>query len=148
MAHPPALEAWSREGRWLEVGGRRLWVSDRGESGERPDLVCLHGFPSFAHDFHRVLPTLREAGRVIVHDHLGFGLSDKPKAHAQEEQHRHHRRGDLHGDDESGREHLQNKFWREAGKIDPMRINEFEAVHQCADQDVVPVESKKEQHIV
>ena len=82
MAHPPALEAWSREGRWLEVGGRRLWVSDRGESGERPDLVCLHGFPSFAHDFHRVLPTLREAGRVIVHDHLGFGLSDKPKAHA------------------------------------------------------------------
>lgn len=79
--HPSALEAWSREGQWHEVAGRRIWCSDGGEAGERPALVCLHGFPSFAHDFHRVLPSLRVKGRVVVHDHLGFGLSDKPKEH-------------------------------------------------------------------
>jgi pimeloyl-ACP methyl ester carboxylesterase len=79
--HSPALDAWSNEGRWYEIAGRRIWCSDGGEPGPRPALVCLHGFPSFSHDFHRVLPALRAKGRVVVHDHLGFGLSDKPEGH-------------------------------------------------------------------
>jgi pimeloyl-ACP methyl ester carboxylesterase len=38
----------------------------------------LHGYPTSSHDYYRVLPDLAAHYRVIVHDHLGFGLSDKP----------------------------------------------------------------------
>lgn len=79
---PPELDRWSQSGRHLKVGGRRIWVREGGSANpEAADLLCLHGFPSFAHDFHRVLPSLEAARRVIVHDHLGFGLSDKPQGH-------------------------------------------------------------------
>jgi pimeloyl-ACP methyl ester carboxylesterase len=41
--------------------------------------VLLHGYPTSSHDYYRVLPELAAHSRVIVHDHLGFGLSDKPQ---------------------------------------------------------------------
>lgn len=41
-------------------------------------IVVLHGFPTCSFDFSRALPVLAERRRVILHDHLGFGLSEKP----------------------------------------------------------------------
>lgn len=68
---------WRSKGSHHTLHGRTLFVVDTGEN--KPALVLLHGYPTSSHDFHRVLPALAERFRVIVHDHLGFGLSDKPR---------------------------------------------------------------------
>ena len=70
------LDDWARLGSYHSVGRHRFFVVDTG--GDKPPLLVLHGYPTSSHDYHRVLPTLAERYRVIVHDHLGFGLSDKP----------------------------------------------------------------------
>ncbi len=75
------VEHWRAQGDVREVFGRRLFVVDSGAEGgaeDRPALVLLHGYPTSSFDFHRVWPSLKAHYRVIVHDHLGFGLSDKP----------------------------------------------------------------------
>jgi len=68
---------WQRRGSYLEVRGRRLFAVDLGPR-DAPALLVLHGFPSSSSDFHRVVDRLAEEHRVVLHDHLGFGLSDKP----------------------------------------------------------------------
>ena len=40
--------------------------------------MILHGYPTSSFDYQRALPHLSAGHRVVVHDHLGFGLSDKP----------------------------------------------------------------------
>lgn len=70
------VEEWRAEGSYHTLEGRTLFVVDSG--GDKEPLVILHGYPTSSHDFHRVLPALAREYRVIVHDHLGFGLSDKP----------------------------------------------------------------------
>lgn len=80
-------EQWTAQGAFHTVHGRTLFVVDTGssgsgadgEAGDKPVLVVLHGYPTSSHDYYRVLPALAERFRVIVHDHLGFGLSDKPE---------------------------------------------------------------------
>jgi pimeloyl-ACP methyl ester carboxylesterase len=42
-------------------------------------MVVLHGYPTSSLDYYKVLPELSKSYRVILHDHLGFGFSDKPK---------------------------------------------------------------------
>ncbi len=71
------LDRWQAEGTHHEVFGRRLFVRDLGGGGGTP-LAILHGFPSCSFDFNLALPYLAPVRRVVVHDHLGFGLSDKP----------------------------------------------------------------------
>jgi pimeloyl-ACP methyl ester carboxylesterase len=72
-----SLASWETLGRRVEVLGRRVFVVERGAG---PDvLAILHGFPSFSGDFCLVLDALAQRFRVVVHDHLGFGLSDKPR---------------------------------------------------------------------
>ena len=46
--------------------------------GEGPPLLILHGYPSSSHDYLAALPRLTQNYRVVLHDHLGFGLSQKP----------------------------------------------------------------------
>jgi soluble epoxide hydrolase/lipid-phosphate phosphatase len=42
-------------------------------------LLLLHGFPSTAQDWHRIVPALREHGLgVLAPDMLGYGGTDKP----------------------------------------------------------------------
>ena len=41
-------------------------------------MVILHGYPTSSYDYYKVLPELSKHYRVIIHDHLGFGFSDKP----------------------------------------------------------------------
>ena len=67
---------WLSRGQQVEVAGHSLFVMDEGHG---PALTLLHGFPTSAFDFHRVWPELTRCHRVIVHDHLGFGLSAKPE---------------------------------------------------------------------
>jgi pimeloyl-ACP methyl ester carboxylesterase len=74
------VDDWAKQGAYHSVGGHRLFAVDTG--GDKPALVVLHGYPTSSHDYHRVLPKLAESHRVIVHDHLGFGLSDKPPSYS------------------------------------------------------------------
>ena len=73
---PASVEQWRQRGKRVEVAGRKLFVVEQGSGPET--LVILHGYPTSSHDFVRALPELAKRYRVVVHDHLGFGLSDKP----------------------------------------------------------------------
>jgi pimeloyl-ACP methyl ester carboxylesterase len=70
------LERWRSQGSFVEVDSRRLFVVDQGPR-EGPAILVLHGFPSASYDFHRVLSELTRDCRLVVHDHSGFGLSEK-----------------------------------------------------------------------
>lgn len=71
------LDAWRERGRHVEILGRRIFVVEEGSS-DHPWLVILHGFPTSSADYHRVIDRFAARYRVVVHDHPGFGFSDKP----------------------------------------------------------------------
>lgn len=68
---------WQAKGSMQQIGEHQLFVIDNGVAKET--LVILHGYPTSSFDYHTVLPELSQHYRVIIHDHLGFGFSDKPK---------------------------------------------------------------------
>ncbi len=75
-SNPPSLSQWQEKGTYHQVDGKQVFVV---ESGAGPEtLVILHGYPTCSYDYWKVLPTLSQHFRVILHDHIGFGLSDKP----------------------------------------------------------------------
>ena len=83
-------------GQFLQLAGLRVFVVDTGPApaaaptsapGTAADtaaddggdaLLLLHGFPSSALDYHRILPVLSQRRRVVLVDFPGFGFSDKP----------------------------------------------------------------------
>ncbi len=70
-------EEWEKLGSYLTIQNRRIFVYDSG--GSKQAICILHGYPTSSLDYHKVLPVLEKKYRVIVHDHLGFGFSDKPQ---------------------------------------------------------------------
>jgi len=68
---------WKSKGKLHSVNGSSIFVIDKGDAKET--LVILHGYPTSSYDYYKVLPELTKKYRVIIHDHLGFGFSDKPK---------------------------------------------------------------------
>lgn len=71
-------EEWKSRGTFVALLGHRVFVVDSGLS-DAPTLALLHGYPTSSIDYHLVWPRLVSRFRVVVHDHLGFGLSDKPR---------------------------------------------------------------------
>ena len=47
------------------------------DEGEGDPIVMVHGLPTQAYMWRRVIPTVAEHGRVIAPDLINFGLSDK-----------------------------------------------------------------------
>ena len=78
------IEDWRARGAYHSIEGHSLFVVDTDPEGaeDRPALVVLHGYPTSSHDYYRVLDDLAREYRVIVHDHLGFGLSEKPQSYS------------------------------------------------------------------
>jgi pimeloyl-ACP methyl ester carboxylesterase len=76
-ALPAEIEAWRSSGREVSVFGQRVFARVEG-TGEGDPVLYLHGFPTSSFDLRHALPTLTKRRRVVVHDHLGFGLSEKP----------------------------------------------------------------------
>src|SRR5215467_6179093 len=72
---------WSARGTKHRIFGHDVFAVTEGADTGAP-LLVLHGFPSSSRDFAAALPRLAGARRVVVHDHLGFGLSDKPPAYS------------------------------------------------------------------
>jgi haloalkane dehalogenase len=62
-------------GRDFNRDGLRLHYIDEG-AGDL--VVMLHGNPTWSFYYRRLIDGLRDAHRVIVPDHIGCGLSDKP----------------------------------------------------------------------
>jgi haloalkane dehalogenase len=60
---------------FLDLSGIRLHYLDEG-AGE--PIVMLHGNPTWSYYYRRLVLALRGTNRVIVPDHVGCGLSDKP----------------------------------------------------------------------
>jgi len=59
--------------------GLRLHYVDEGRRDARVTFLCLHGEPSWAYLYRKMLPVFTGRGyRVIAPDFFGFGRSDKP----------------------------------------------------------------------
>jgi haloalkane dehalogenase len=63
------------ESHWLDLGGLRMHYVDEG-SGE--PIVMVHGNPTWSFYFRELIKEFRTTHRVVVPDHIGCGLSDKP----------------------------------------------------------------------
>ncbi len=72
------LSRWKDNGQFLEIYGRKIFVVTAGNE-KAPALLILHGFPTFSYDFAQTLSRLSQHYYVVLHDHPGFGLSDKPE---------------------------------------------------------------------
>jgi len=78
------LPGWPYEPHYTDVdrgdgtGTLRIHHVDEGPPDADP-VLCLHGEPSWAYLYRRMIPVLVDAGlRVVVPDLVGFGRSDKP----------------------------------------------------------------------
>ncbi len=78
---------WYDLGSYENVNGYNLFVIDsykafpETKNDSLPVMVILHGYPTSSYDYHKVLNRLAQKYRVILHDYLGFGFSDKPTKH-------------------------------------------------------------------
>ena len=48
------------------------------DEGEGPPILMLHGNPTWSFYYRELVKGLRDRYRVVVPDHIGCGLSDKP----------------------------------------------------------------------
>jgi pimeloyl-ACP methyl ester carboxylesterase len=49
------------------------------DEGDGPPVVCVHGNPTWSFFYRDVVTALKGSHRVVVPDHIGCGLSDKPE---------------------------------------------------------------------
>ena len=77
------LPDWAYAPRYVDdlpgYEGLRVHYVDEGPADADRVFLCLHGEPSWAYLFRRMMPVFLASGaRVVVPDWLGFGRSDKP----------------------------------------------------------------------
>jgi pimeloyl-ACP methyl ester carboxylesterase len=72
---PLPRELYPFEGKYFARDGLRLHYLDEGQ-GEM--VVMVHGNPTWSFYYRSLALALRKLYRVIVPDHIGMGLSDKP----------------------------------------------------------------------
>lgn len=63
---------------WLDLDGLRYHYLDEGPR-DAPVLMLIHGNPTWSFYYRTLIPDLSRHYRVIVPDHIGCGLSDKPQ---------------------------------------------------------------------
>jgi haloalkane dehalogenase len=69
------LPAYAFEPHYVEQDGLRLHYVDEGEGDP---VLLLHGEPTWAFLYRKLIPPLAGVARVVAPDYLGFGRSDKP----------------------------------------------------------------------
>ncbi len=67
---------WQNLGTYHTVLDHNIFVIDKGTSTQT--VAILHGYPTSSYDFYKVIDQLSDQYRIVLHDHLGFGFSDKP----------------------------------------------------------------------
>jgi haloalkane dehalogenase len=71
----PPRELYPFDSNFFDVGGPLMHYLDEGEGSP---VVMVHGNPTWSFMFRELVKDLRGSHRVIVPDHIGCGLSDKP----------------------------------------------------------------------
>ena len=71
----PPFEDYPFEGRFLDLDGVRMHYLDEGAG---TPVLMVHGNPTWSYYYRHLVLALRDRHRVIVPDHVGCGLSDKP----------------------------------------------------------------------
>ncbi|MEP7224292.1 MAG: haloalkane dehalogenase [Actinomycetota bacterium] len=61
--------------RYLEQDGLRMHYIDEGAGDP---VLLLHGEPTWAYLYRKMIPPLADVARVVAPDYFGFGRSDKP----------------------------------------------------------------------
>src|ERR671910_1351780 len=61
--------------RYVEQDGLRMHYLDEGSG---PPVLLLHGEPTWAYLYRKIIPELIPSARAIAPDYFGFGRSDKP----------------------------------------------------------------------
>jgi haloalkane dehalogenase len=69
------LPGYGFEPRYVEQDGLRMHYV---EAGAGDPVLLLHGEPTWAFLYRRMIPTLGGMARVVAPDYFGFGRSDKP----------------------------------------------------------------------
>lgn len=64
------------ESRYFAAPAGRLHYVDEGNGSP---VVMIHGNPTWSYLYRRLVKRLRAGHRCVAMDHLGFGLSDKPR---------------------------------------------------------------------
>jgi pimeloyl-ACP methyl ester carboxylesterase len=65
---------------YVQVDGMRMHYVDEGPRDAPVTALCLHGQPSWAYLYRKMIPPFVAAGlRVVAPDWFGFGRSDKPE---------------------------------------------------------------------
>jgi len=76
---PAWRELFPFESQSLQVPSGRLHYVDEGPRAADP-ILCLHGNPTWAFHYRRLIAEARPFHRVVAFDHMGMGLSDRPTA--------------------------------------------------------------------
>jgi len=63
---------------FLNIDGNRLHYLDEGSG---PPIVMLHGNPTWSFYYRELIKGLRDRYRLVAVDHMGCGLSDKPRTY-------------------------------------------------------------------
>jgi haloalkane dehalogenase len=69
------LPGWDFEPRYVEQDGLRMHYVDEGAGAP---VLFLHGEPTWAYLYRKVIPRLTASHRCVAPDYFGFGRSDKP----------------------------------------------------------------------
>jgi haloalkane dehalogenase len=69
------LPDWPFEPRYIEQAGLRMHYVDEGDGDP---VLLLHGEPTWAFLYRKMIPPLGGMRRVVAPDYFGFGRSDKP----------------------------------------------------------------------
>src|SRR5262249_7406597 len=68
------LPDWPYTPHYVEINGVRVHYIDEGSGSP---ILCLHGEPSWSFLYRKMIPALKQVGRVVAMDWIGFGRSDK-----------------------------------------------------------------------
>ena len=77
----PFKDLYPFESHWLDLGGIRYHYLDQGPQ-DAPAVVMVHGNPTWSFYYRTLIPAISQTHRVVVPDHVGCGLSDKPQDYA------------------------------------------------------------------
>lgn len=70
------LKDWRESGNYFDDGDLPIFYQSNRPSDEI--LLCLHGFPTSSHDYHKVWDALAAKFSVLAFDMIGYGFSAKP----------------------------------------------------------------------
>jgi pimeloyl-ACP methyl ester carboxylesterase len=70
------LKTWQASGNYYDYKGFPIFYRQSKPSGKV--LLCLHGFPTSSHDYHKIWNALAERYAVLSFDMIGYGFSAKP----------------------------------------------------------------------